>query len=170
MNKPCVAVLIGSDSDLPVVREALITLEQFDVTFEVHIFSAHRSPVDTISYVKTSEAQGIQIYIAAAGGAAHLAGVVAAHTTHPVVGIPILGKSLDGNDSLYSTVQMPSGVPVATVGINAAKNAAILAIQILALNDIHLAKKLKSYKQELQKGIREKNAALARAGWKKYGN
>jgi 5-(carboxyamino)imidazole ribonucleotide mutase len=170
MNKPNVAVLMGSDSDLPVVRETLITLEQFEVTFEVHILSAHRIPANTISYVKTSETQGIQVYIAAAGGAAHLAGIIAAHTTLPVIGIPILSKSLGGEDSLFSTVQMPPGVPVATVGINAAKNAAILAIQILALNDINLAKKLKSYKRELQKGIREKNTALARTGWKKYGN
>jgi phosphoribosylaminoimidazole carboxylase PurE protein len=170
MNKPVVAVLMGSDSDLPIVRETLTILEQFGVAFDIRILSAHRSPAETVSYIKTSEAQGIRVYIAAAGGAAHLAGTIAAHTVHPVIGIPILGKSLDGEDSLFSTVQMPPGVPVATVGINAATNAAILAIQILALNDTLLTKQLKSYKQKLQKGIRQKNSELTRVGWKKYGN
>ena len=170
MHKPSVSILMGSDSDLSVVRDALTTLEQFGIEFDVKVLSAHRSPEDTVSYVKKSDKGGILVFIAAAGGAAHLAGVVAAHTTRPVIGIPILSKSLGGADSLYSTVQMPPGVPVATVGINAAKNAAILAIQILATKDEHLAKRLKIYKQDLQKGVREKNEAIGRAGWEKYGN
>jgi 5-(carboxyamino)imidazole ribonucleotide mutase len=167
MNKSKVAVLMGSDSDLPVVREALLTLEQFGILFEIRVLSAHRSPTETIAYIKTSETQGILVYIAAAGGAAHLAGIIAAHSIRPIIGIPVLGKSLGGEDALFSTVQMPPGVPVATVGINAAKNAALLAIQILAVTDIRLAKQLKSYKQKLQKEIRQKNTDLARIGWKK---
>ena len=170
MPKPIVVVLMGSDSDLPVVKEALITLEQFNVPFDVRVLSAHRSPEDTVSFVKKSDKGGVLVFIAAAGGAAHLACVIAAHTVRPVIGIPILAKSLGGADSLYSTVQMPPGVPVATVGINAAKNSALLAIQILATKDEHLAKQLRLYKQDLQKGVREKNTALNRAGWKKYGN
>lgn len=170
MDKPKIAILMGSDSDLPVVRDALATLEQFRVPFEVRILSAHRSPDDTVAYVKKAVKNGILLFIAAAGGAAHLAGVIAAHTTIPVIGIPIQTKSLGGVDSLYSTVQMPPGVPVATVGINAAKNAALLAIQILALTNTALAKQLKLYKSKLAKGVREKNNMLSRVGWKKYGN
>ena len=170
MHKPTVAILMGSDSDLSVVRDALITLEQFGVEFDVKVLSAHRSPEDTVAFVKKSDNGGVLVFIAAAGGAAHLAGVVAAHTTRPVIGIPILSKSLGGADSLYSTVQMPPGVPVATIGINAAKNAALLAIQILAIKDEHLTKRLKVYKQDLHKGVRQKNETLAQVGWKKYGN
>lgn len=170
MPKPTVAVLMGSDSDLPVVRDALIILEQFNIPFDIRVLSAHRSPEDTVSFVKKSDMGGVLVFIAAAGGAAHLAGVIAAHTARPVIGIPILGKSLGGADSLYSTVQMPPGVPVATVGINAAKNAALLAVQILAIKDEHLAKRLQLYKLDLEKRVREKNIALTRAGWKKYGN
>lgn len=168
MDKPKIAVLLGSDSDLPVARDALATLDEFHVPFDVRIFSAHRSPDDTVTYVKKATSSGVLLFIAAAGGAAHLAGVIAAHTTLPVIGIPIQTKSLRGVDSLYSTVQMPPGVPVATVGINAAKNAGLLAIQILAVGDARLTKQLKTYKTQLAKGVRKKNAALERLGWKKY--
>ncbi len=169
MEKPKIAVLMGSDSDLPGVKDALDTLEQFHILFEVRIFSAHRSPEDTVRYVKKAEARGIRVFIAAAGGAAHLPGTVAAYTTLPVIGIPMHTKTLSGLDSLYSIVQMPPGVPVATVGISAAKNAALLAIQILALSDAHIAEKLDQYKKHLRKGVLEKNAALGRLGWRKYG-
>lgn len=167
MKKTFVAVLMGSDSDLPVVRGALETMEEFNVPFEVHVFSAHRSPDDTVLYIRDSKAS---VFIAAAGGAAHLAGVIAAHTVCPVIGIPVLSKSLAGADSLYSTVQMPPGVPVATVGINASKNAALLAIQILAVSDGRLALALKAYKVKLKKSIQEKNNQLQTKGWKSYGD
>ncbi len=169
MKKPFVAVLMGSDSDLPVVREALETLEEFGVPFEINVFSAHRSPEDTVSYVKSAQTRGVRVFIAAAGGAAHLPGVVAAYTTMPVIGIPILSKSLGGIDSLYSIVQMPPGIPVATVGINAAKNAALLAIQILGLSDIRLTEALSAYKVKLKKNILEKNKVFQTKGWKTYG-
>lgn len=169
MNKPTVAVLMGSDSDLPVIAEALEVLEQFGVELEVKVLSAHRSPEETVAYVKKATKIGVKVFIAAAGGAAHLAGVVAAHTALPVIGIPIQTPSLGGVDSLYSTVQMPPGVPVATVGINAAKNAALLAIQILAVGDTRLGKRLEAYKTNLAKTIRQKNVTLARKGWKTYG-
>ena len=168
MDKPIVAVLLGSDSDLPVVKDALITFEQFGVVFETAIFSAHRSPDDTVAYVKKAVTRGVKVFVAAAGGAAHLAGVVASHTALPVIGIPVITRALGGVDSLYSIVQMPPGVPVATVGINAAKNAALLAIQILAVGDNRLTKELKTYKTQLAKGVRKKNAALQRLGWQKY--
>lgn len=169
MKKTFVAILMGSDSDLPVVRDALETLEEFGVPFEVNVFSAHRSPEETVSYVKKAEAQGASVFIAAAGGAAHLPGVVAAYTTKPVIGIPILSKSLGGTDSLYSIVQMPPGIPVASVGINAAKNSALLAVQILALSDVRLAKALTAYKMKLKNNILEKNKLFREKGWKTYG-
>jgi 5-(carboxyamino)imidazole ribonucleotide mutase len=170
MAKIRVAVLMGSDSDLSVVKEALTVFEQFHVAFDVQVLSAHRTPEDTVSYVKKMADQGVDVFVAAAGGAAHLPGVVAAYTIKPVIGIPIQTKTLQGIDSLYSIVQMPPGVPVATVGINAAKNAAILAIQILAASDDSLQKALISYKTDLARGVQEKNTALSGMGWKKYGN
>jgi 5-(carboxyamino)imidazole ribonucleotide mutase len=170
MNNPAVAILIGSDSDLEVVCDALVTLEEFSVSYDVCVLSAHRSPQHTVAYVKTMEKKGVQVFIAAAGGAAHLPGIVAAHTVRPVIGLPILTKALGGVDSLYSIVQMPSGVPVATVGINAAKNAGLLAIQILALSDRNFEAKMRLYKRKLTKGVQEKNAVLQKSGWRKYSN
>jgi 5-(carboxyamino)imidazole ribonucleotide mutase len=170
MNKPIVAVLMGSDSDLGVVSETLVTLEEFNVAYDVSVLSAHRTPEDTVNYVKTMEKKGVKVFIAGAGGAAHLPGVVASYTKRPVIGIPVVTKTLGGVDSLYSIVQMPPGVPVATVGINASKNAALLVIQILALSDMNLDKKIQSYKTTLMERVREKNAALHKIGWRKYGN
>lgn len=169
MEKLSVAVLMGSDSDLPVVREALAVLKQFHVAFEVRFLSAHRSPDATVSYVTHAKNRGIKVFIAAAGGAAHLAGVIAAHTTLPVIGIPMATPSLGGADSLYATVQMPPGVPVATVGIGAAKNAGLLSVQILALSDKRLEKMVKEYKADLEQTIQKKNTTLARVGWEAYG-
>lgn len=163
-----VAIIMGSDSDLPVMKEAVDVLEEFGVGFEIKILSAHRSPNETREFVKSAKNRGIKVIIAAAGGAAHLAGVTAAHTTLPVIGVPIMSKSLDGMDSLLSTVQMPPGIPVATVGINAAKNAGLLAIQILALTDENLSKKLEEFKKGLENGVVKKNEKLENIGYKKY--
>lgn len=169
MSKPRVAVVMGSDSDLSVVKEALSVFERFGIPFDVGVFSAHRTPEETIAHIQKMEKAGVSVFVAAAGGAAHLPGVIAAYTTKPVIGLPIYTNALQGVDSLYSIVQMPPGVPVATVGINGAKNAALLAVQILALSDTRLAKALKTYKNDLKRSVREKNAALHSMGWKKYG-
>src|SRR5438132_10911005 len=137
MMSPLVALIMGRDSDLPTVKEACGVLSNFGVPFVVRVLSAHRTPEDLVAFVKQAEQEGVQVFIAAAGGAAHLAGVVAAHTTRPVVGIPIQTGSLNGLDSLLSTAQMPGGVPVATMAIGAggATNAGLFAAQILALGD-----------------------------------
>ncbi|NLL63572.1 MAG: 5-(carboxyamino)imidazole ribonucleotide mutase [Ruminococcaceae bacterium] len=142
-----VAVLMGSDSDLPVVEKCLTTLSAFSVPFEVHVFSAHRTPVQVSEFVSGAREAGFGVIIAAAGKAAHLAGACAAQTTLPVIGIPVKSSTLDGLDALLSTVQMPSGLPVATVAIDGAENAALLAIQILAVEDCVLAKKLDSARE-----------------------
>lgn len=163
-----IAILMGSDSDLSVVSEACKTLEDFGVGFETKVLSAHRSPDLVHEYVTSAKDKGIKVIIAAAGGAAHLAGVCASLTTLPVIGIPVEAKSLDGLDSLLSTVQMPPGVPVATVGINASKNAALLALQILALSDEALAEKLNKYKADLKSSIEIKNQKISELGYKKY--
>src|SRR5919199_5610804 len=141
MASPLVALLMGSDSDLPTVKEACTVLRNLGVPFEVRVLSAHRSPEDLVAYVKQAEEGGVRVFIAAAGGAAHLAGVVAAHTIRPVLGIPIQTSALNGLDSLLSIVQMPGGVPVATMAIGAAgaRNAGLFAAQILALADPALA-------------------------------
>ena len=136
-----VAVIMGSDSDLPVVEKAIDTLREFD---EVHVYSAHRTPAEVKDFVSSAENNGFGVIIAAAGMAAHLAGAIAANTVLPVIGIPVSAKKLDGIDALLSTVQMPSGIPVATVAIDGAKNAAILAAQIIALSDKTLSDKLKA--------------------------
>lgn len=160
MDKPIVSILMGSDSDMPVLKETIATLSEFEIPFEVQIMSAHRSPEKTSDYAKNAKEKGIKVIIAAAGGAAHLAGVVASHTILPVIGVPIKGSTLDGLDSLLSIVQMPPGVPVATVGINAAKNAALLAIQILATSDVILQPKLVDFKRKMILIIEEKNKEL----------
>ncbi len=144
-----VGILMGSDSDWPVMEQAEKTLQSFGVPCEVRVLSAHRSPELVREYASTAVARGLKVVIAAAGGAAHLAGVVAAHTTLPVIGVPIESKSLKGLDSLLSTVQMPKGVPVATVAIDNAANAAILAVQCLALGDAALQRALVEHKQRL---------------------
>lgn len=159
MAKPIVAVMMGSDSDLPIMSETTKLLEEYGVGFVVKILSAHRSPDDTAKFVKSARKKGFKIIIAGAGGAAHLAGVAASHTTLPVIGVPMDTKELKGIDSLFSTVQMPAGVPVATLAIGkaGAKNAAILALEILSLGDKRLEKKLDNFKKTLVENIRKKN-------------
>lgn len=160
MTKPRVAIVMGSDTDLVVVREAAAVLDEFRVAYEMHILSAHRTPKETHEFAETAIGRGIKVVIAAAGGAAHLPGVIASQFPLPVIGIPIQTPALGGVDSLYSTVQMPSGVPVATVGINAAKNAALLAVQILAVSDAALQKKLVAFKKRQAETVIEKSKKL----------
>lgn len=167
MNKS-VAVILGSDSDLPAMSETLKTLEEFNVLYELTFSSAHRSPELTIKNVEKYHKTGVKVIIAAAGLAAHLAGVIAAHFPLPVIGVPMKGGALSGVDSLYSTVQMPPGIPVATVGIDGAKNAALLAIQILATSDKKLEKKMIEYKKGLSDGVLKKSIKLKKIGWKNY--
>ena len=157
-----VAIIMGSDSDLPIMSEAKKVLEENGVLSEVKILSAHRSPEDVARFAKQARRSGLKVIIAGAGGAAHLAGVVASLTTLPVIGVPMETKELKGIDSLFSTVQMPSGVPVATVtiGKTGAKNAAILALEILSLEDKTLEKRLAAFKAELARSVREKNKKL----------
>ena len=161
-NKPQVSVIMGSDSDLGVMNEAAKLLKEFGISHEVRILSAHRSPKMTADFAKGAQKRGIKIIIAGAGAAAHLAGVVASHTTLPVIGVPMDTRALKGIDSLLSTVQMPSGIPVATVAIGTAgaKNAGILAAQILAITDFKLKRKLKVHKKKLADSVKEKNKRL----------
>lgn len=162
-DKPRVAVLMGSDSDLPAMRETGKMLERFGVPYVTRITSAHRSPKATHALAETLENEGVEIFIVGAGLAAHLAGAVAAVTTRPVIGVPMEGGSLSGVDALYSTVQMPSGVPVATmaIGKHGARNAAILAAQILALGDEELSERLRAFKEELERSVTEKDRTVA---------
>ncbi len=161
MTKPVVSIVMGSDSDLDTMREGARVLEEFGIAYEIKILSAHRSPEYVSKYAKGLRAQGVEVVIAGAGGAAHLAGVVAAHTTVPVIGVPMT-SALNGLDSLLATVQMPKGVPVATVAIGkpGAANAAYLAIQILAVASSALRKKLDEHKTALVKSIDEKNKRI----------
>ena len=162
MNKPVVSIVMGSDSDLEIMRQAGKSLESFGIPYEIDVTSAHRSPDRTAEYAKRAAGRGIRVIIAGAGGAAHLAGVIAAHTTLPVIGVPIPSTSLNGMDSLLATVQMPAGIPVATVAIGnpGATNAGILAAQILAVADSEIAKKLDAHKQKLAQGVEEKSRKL----------
>ncbi len=155
-----VAVIMGSDSDFPVVKGAVEKLKSFGVPCEVHVMSAHRTPDAAADFSRNAAANSFGVIIAAAGKAAHLGGVLAAHTTLPVIGIPIKSSALDGLDALLATVQMPPGIPVATVGIDGAANAAILAVQMLALSDPALADALAKMKQEMADGVAKKDAAL----------
>lgn len=155
-----VAVIMGSDSDLPVVEKAIDTLREFDIPFEVHVYSAHRTPAEVKDFVSSAENNGFGVIIAAAGMAAHLAGAIAANTVLPVIGIPVSAKKLDGIDALLSTVQMPSGIPVATVAIDGAKNAAILAAQIIALSDKTLSDKLKADRKKASDLVLAKNSKI----------
>jgi len=160
--KPKVAMVMGSDSDWPVMKICAETLKQFEVPFEVRILSAHRSPEETAQYAKSARDRGLEVIIAAAGMAAHLAGVVAAHTTLPVIGVPLAAGTLQGIDALLSTVQMPPGVPVAAMGIGSAgaQNAALLAIEILALHDEQLAQKRKQHRNGLAEAAQAKDQKL----------
>ena len=155
-----VAVIMGSDSDLPVVEKSMDTLKEYGIPFEVHVYSAHRTPEQVRDFVSNARDNGFGVIIAAAGMAAHLAGAVAANTVLPVIGIPVSAKKLDGLDALLATVQMPSGIPVATVAIDGAKNAAILAAQIIALGDDELYAKLKADRESAAKTVLEKNAKI----------
>src|SRR5881394_1524420 len=162
MSKPLVSIVMGSDSDLEIMREAGKALEGFGIAYEIDVTSAHRSPDRTAEYARRAAGRGVRVIIAGAGGAAHLAGVIAAHTTLPVIGVPIPSTSLNGMDSLLATVQMPAGIPVATVAIGkpGATNAGILAAQILALSNASLAKKLISHKETLANSVEEKSRKL----------
>ena len=155
-----VGILMGSDSDLPIVEKGINVLRDYGLPFEVHVYSAHRTPMEAAEFVKGARANGFGVMIAAAGMAAHLAGAVAANTTLPVIGIPISCKNTGGVDALWSTVQMPSGIPVATVAIDGAANAAHLAAQILALSDDSLADKLAEKRREAADLVLEKNRAV----------
>ncbi len=163
-SRPVVGIVMGSDSDLAVMTETAQTLKQFGVPFEIEISSAHRSPVRTAEYARTAIARGLKVIIVAAGGAAHLGGVVAAETTLPVIGVPIPSTTLAGLDSLLSMVQMPGGVPVAcmSIGKPGAVNAAIFAVEILATSDVALAKKLAAHKEELARSVAEISAKVKR--------
>ena len=155
-----VGIIMGSDSDLPVVQKAADVLSDFGVPYEIHIYSAHRTPVEAREFSTTAKEKGFGVIIAAAGMAAHLAGAMAAGTTLPVIGIPIKSEQLGGLDALLSTVQMPSGIPVATVAIDGAKNAAVLAVEILALGDEELSAKLEKFRDDGTAAALKKDAAI----------
>jgi len=162
MSKPAVSIVMGSDSDLEIMREAGKALEGFGIEYELDVTSAHRSPDRTAEFARRAAGRGIRIIIAGAGGAAHLAGVIAAHTTLPVIGVPIPSTSLNGLDSLLATVQMPAGIPVATVAIGkpGATNAGILAAQILGIADSIITQKLEAHKTKLAQSVEEKSRKL----------
>lgn len=152
-----IGIIMGSDSDLPIMKEAAIVLEHFNIPFELTVVSAHRTPIRMVEYAQTAKQRGLKVIIAGAGGAAHLPGMVASLTTLPVIGVPVKSSnSIDGWDSLLSILQMPNGVPVATVALNAAKNAGLLAAQILATNDAVLSEKYDAYKQDLLAAVESK--------------
>lgn len=159
---PLVGIIMGSDSDLPTLQPAADVCAEFGIPYEVRIVSAHRTPTDMAEYGRTARERGLRVIIAGAGGAAHLPGMVAAHTTLPVVGIPVPTEHLRGLDSLLSIVQMPGGVPVATVAIGGAKNAGLLAVQILAASDPELAARLDAARAAMAEGSRQKNRMIAR--------
>jgi 5-(carboxyamino)imidazole ribonucleotide mutase len=168
MKRRLVGIIMGSDSDLPVMKEAAEFLESFGVPTELTIVSAHRTASRMYSYARSAKKRGIEVIIAGAGGAAHLPGMTAALTSLPVIGVPIKTKNLDGIDSLLSIAQMPPGVPVATVAINGAKNAGILACQILAIKHPAIAKKIEKFKQEMEDSVLDKARSLEDRGFKKY--
>lgn len=164
-----VSIIMGSDSDLPIMRQAADILKVFDVPFEVTIVSAHRTPDRMFGFAREADQRGIQVIIAGAGGAAHLPGMVASLSPLPVIGVPIKSSnSIDGWDSMLSILQMPNGVPVATVAINAAKNAGILAAQILGATDVHLREKVRAYKEELRADVSTKYTRLEEEGYEQY--
>ena len=163
-----VGIIMGSQSDLKVMRDAAQVLEEFGVACEVTVVSAHRTPARMVEYATTAQSRGIRVIIAGAGGAAHLPGMVASCTPLPVIGVPVKSSnSIDGWDSVLSILQMPNGVPVATVALNAAKNAGILAAQILALSDKALSKKVSAFKKALQKSVEQSAEELEKKGWRK---
>lgn len=161
---------MGSDSDLPIMQEAAKILEEFDVPYEISVVSAHRTPDLLVKYAESALTKNLKVIIAGAGGSAHLPGMTASMTVLPVIGVPIKTKSMDGLDSLLSIAQMPPGVPVATVAINGAKNAGILALQIISLGDQKLKKKLDAYKTKMNKEVKIKSEKLKKVGYRKYLN
>jgi 5-(carboxyamino)imidazole ribonucleotide mutase len=167
-NSPLIGIIMGSDSDLPTMKAAIEICEQFGIAHEVAIVSAHRTPERMVEYAQTAHQRSLKVIIAGAGGAAHLPGMVAALTPLPVIGVPIQTKTLNGLDSLYSIVQMPAGIPVATVAIGNATNAGLLAIQILATQDPDLLAQVQSYRQSLKELVIEKQVKLAKIGYRKY--
>lgn len=163
MAEPLVGIVMGSDSDLPKMKECLRVLEDFGVAAEMRILSAHRVPDEVARYGRDARERGLKVLVAGAGLAAHLPGVLAAHTTLPVIGVPLSAGALNGLDALYAIVQMPPGVPVATVGLDAARNAGLLAVQMLALGNPDLAGRLSAYRQDMAEAVRRKDLALAQS-------
>jgi 5-(carboxyamino)imidazole ribonucleotide mutase len=168
LSKKEVAIIMGSDSDLTIMKDAAQILEDFDISYDLTIVSAHRTPKRMVQYATEAGKKGIKVIIAGAGGSAHLPGMIASLTSLPVIGVPIRGNSLDGLDSLLSIVQMPPGVPVATVAINGGKNAAILACQILGIENKTIFEKIEKYKLQLKNKVLTKASKLEKTGWKEY--
>jgi len=166
--KPLAAILMGSDSDLPVMQDSANVLDELGVGSEMHVLSAHRTPEAVVQFVKEAEKKGIKVFICSAGMAAHLAGVVAAHTALPVIGVPMTNKHTAGVDSLFSTAQMPPGVPVATVAIDGAKNAGILAAQIIGLTHSNILQNVRMYKEKIAREVLAKDQQLQEKGFKQY--
>ncbi|MDV2993090.1 MAG: N5-carboxyaminoimidazole ribonucleotide mutase [Chroococcidiopsis sp. SAG 2025] len=168
MTQPQIGIIMGSDSDLPTMQDAIAVCEEFALAVEVAIISAHRTPERMVEYAQSARQRGLKVIIAGAGGAAHLPGMVAALTPLPVIGVPVASRHLQGLDSLYSIVQMPAGIPVATVAIGNAKNAGLLAVQILATHQPELLTKVQQYRQSLANTVMEKQAKLEQIGYQKY--
>ena len=167
-NYPLVGIIMGSDSDLPTMKDAIATIEEFDIPCEVAIVSAHRTPERMVEYAQSAHQRGLKVIIAGAGGAAHLPGMVASLTPLPVIGVPVPSRHLQGVDSLYSIVQMPAGIPVATVAIGNAKNAGLLAVQILASHQPELLERVQQYRQSLTQSVMDKQARLSHLGYQQY--
>ncbi len=163
-----IGIIMGSDSDLPVMKEAAAVLDQLQIDYELTIVSAHRTPDRLMEYAKDASERGLEVIIAGAGGAAHLPGMVASFTHLPVIGVPVQSKTMSGLDSLYSIVQMPPGVPVATVAINGAKNAGLLAAQILGVADLNIKSSIVAYKQGMKEEVESKASLLEAKGWEAY--
>lgn len=168
MEKPIVGIIMGSDSDLPIMQDAAKILEAFGIPFELTIVSAHRTPERMYDYAKTAHEKGIQVLIAGAGGSAHLPGMVASLTPLPVIGVPVKTTTMDGLDSLLSIVQMPPGIPVATVAVNGAKNAGILAASILGSHDTTMLEKVLTYKKTMKQEVTDKAETVEKLTYKKY--
>ncbi|HEY9729623.1 MAG TPA: 5-(carboxyamino)imidazole ribonucleotide mutase [Chroococcales cyanobacterium] len=167
-DKPLVGIIMGSDSDLPTMQDAIAICQEFGVACEVAIVSAHRTPERMVKYAQDAHQRGLKVIIAGAGGAAHLPGMVASLTPLPVIGVPVPSRHLQGVDSLYSIVQMPAGIPVATVAIGNAKNAGLLAVQILASHQPELLERVQQYRQNLEKSVMEKQSRLDELGYQQY--
>jgi 5-(carboxyamino)imidazole ribonucleotide mutase len=168
MTQPLIGIIMGSDSDLPTMQDAIAVCAEFGVESEVAILSAHRTPERMVEYAKLAHQRGIKVIIAGAGGAAHLPGMVASLTPLPVIGVPVPSRHLQGLDSLYSIVQMPAGIPVATVAIGNAKNAGLLAVQIIATHQPQLLERVQHYRQTLANSVIEKQAKLEQVGYQQY--